>query len=826
MPNLRSRIEAAYGAWANWTFDKAWWFIGLLVIVFAVLASGMQNARLDTSTEGFLHADDPIRIAYNEFKQEFGQDDRILVAVESDDIFAENNLLRLNELHQALEQQVPYLAAVDSLISSRVTTGDEESLIVDELFDPWPANAAEYTKLKNMAMANPLLENLVIDEQGSFTTLLLQMQAYQVEETSADDALSDLLGSDMDDMGFGTNEPVAQIPLTEAQKAEIIDAVAAIVEEFNNGNFNIYVAGSPQVTDSLQTMMLDDMVFFVALVLFTIITLLAILFRRASGVALPLLTVVMAVVATMGSMGHALVPIQTVTQIVPSFLLAVGVGAAIHILAIFYKTYDQSANTEPRESKRQALIYTLQHSGFAITITSLTTAASLLSFASSQVSAVSRLGMFASLGVIIMLMFVLILLPALIAVLPIQKKVPKNTVANTSEPKADWMETLLVGFSHFSVQRFKGILLGTGLLVAGGVVAVSQIGYSHNPLTWLPADNEGRIATEVVDEALRGSITMEVLIDTHTENGIMQPHTLQAIDSLGQYASTLSGETYFVGKVVSIADVIKEIHQALHANDSAYYLIPDDADLIAQEVLLFENSGSDDLEDMVDSQFSMARMTLKMPWVDAVEYQQLIDDIQAKASELFGPEVTVSTTGMIPMLAKTTTDAIYSTGFSYAIAFVAIAFMMIAMLGSVRLGLLSMIPNLFPVLSVLTLMWVLGLPLDLYTMLIGAIVIGLAVDDTVHFMHNFKRYFDDHGDTSLAIKQTLTGTGRAMLVTTLVLCAGFFAYFFSAMSNLMAFGILTSFAIVMALMADFLIAPALMVWLYGPGGKPKTKQAE
>lgn len=812
MKELRTRIEAAYGCWANWTFDKAWWLIAAMVLVFVALASGMQHARLDTSTEGFLHADDPMRIAYNEFKQEFGQDDRILVAVQTGNIFSPANLIKLNELHQALEQQVPHLAAVDSLITSRVTTGDEESLIVNELFDPWPTNTSEYAALKNMAMANPLLQNLVIDEQGSFTTLLLQMQAYQIEETSDVDALDDLLGGD--DMGFGMDQAEELIPLTEAQKAEIIDAVALVITDFRQPDFSIYVAGSPQVTDSLQTMMLEDMMFFVALVLLTIITLLASLFRRLSGVALPLITVVMAVVATMGSMGHALVPIQTVTQIVPSFLLAVGVGAAIHVLAIFYKSYDQQIDVDSKTGKRQALAYTLQHSGFAITITSLTTAASLLSFATSQVSAVSRLGVFASLGVIIMLTFVLVLLPALIAVLPIKRNTA-NTDSHSERIKEDWMTRLLVGFSRFSVRRYQGVLISTALLVAGGIAAVSQIGYSHNPLTWLPADNQGRIATEVVDEALRGSITMEVLIDTHTENGIIQPTTLQALDELSAYAQTLSGETYFVGKVVSIADVIKEIHQALHANDSAYYLIPNDANLIAQEVLLFENSGSDDLEDMVDSQFSKARMTLKMPWVDAVEYQQLINDIEAYAAQVFGPNVSISTTGMIPMLAKTTTDAIYSTGFSYAIAFVAIAIMMMTMLGSLRLGLISMIPNLFPVLAVLSLMWLLGLPLDLYTMLIGAIVIGLAVDDTVHFMHNFKRYHDDHGNTALAIEQTLTGTGRAMLVTTLVLCAGFFAYFFSAMSNLMAFGILTSFAIVMALLADFLIAPALMVWLFG-----------
>ncbi|HCH23238.1 MAG TPA: RND transporter [Oceanospirillaceae bacterium] len=823
MQQIRTQIESAYGRWANWTFDKAWWLLGLMFIIFVALASGMQNVRLDTSTEGFLHVDDPMRIAYNDFKQEFGQDDRILVAVQTDDIFSESNLLKLNELHKTLEQQVPYLAAVDSLISSRVTTGDEESLIVDELFDPWPANAAEYARLKDMAMANPLLANLVIDEQGGFTTLLLQMQAYQVEESSADDALSDLLGSDIGDMGFGNDEPIEQIPLSEAQKAEIIDAVAIVVDLFSSDNFRIYVAGSPQVTDSLQTMLLEDMTFFVALVIFIISSFLTLLFRRASGVLLPLLTVAMGVIATMGSMGHALVPIQTVTQIIPSFLLAVGVGAAIHILAVFYKHYDQHMHADQREGKRQALIYTLEHSGLAITITSLTTAASLVSFATSQVSAISRLGIFASLGVMIMLTFVLVLLPAFIAILPLKRKHKVEASDQAENNHHDWMDQLLKGFSHFSVHHYKGILVATGLLIVAGIAAVSQVGYSHNPLTWLPPENEGRIATEVVDQSLRGSITMEVLIDTHEENGIIQPQTLQALDSLGKHAMTLSGETYFVGKVVSIADVIKEIHKALHANNSAYYLIPDDADLIAQEVLLFENSGSDDLEDLVDSQFSMARMTVKVPWVDAVEYQQLIDELQHKAEQLFGPQVSVSTTGMIPMLAKTATDAIYNTGISYLIAFVAISVMMMAMLGSIRLGLLSMIPNLFPVLAVLALMWILGLPLDLYTILIGAIVIGLAVDDTVHFMHNFKRYFDDHGNVALSIEHTLTGTGRAMLVTSLVLCGGFFAYFFSAMSNLMAFGVLTSFAIVVAVLADFLIAPALMVWLYGTNNSSNTR---
>jgi len=802
---MRDYLEAGFGRLATLVFDHAKSFLVLMFVLFVLLASGLQYMRLDTSTEGFLHANDPVRVAYNDFKQQFGQDDRILVAVHSDDLFAPANLKKLESLHNALADQVPYLAAVDSLITSRVTTGDADSLIVNELFDPWPTTNEDYAHLKTIALGNPLLTNLLVNEQGSFTNIMLQMQAFDHQEVDEDISIDDLLSlGDTDAL-----EQVPEIPLSDSQKAQIIDAVAKVVRDYSTQEFTIYVAGSPQVTDSLQTMMADDMVFFVIMVLVTIILFLAILFRRIPGVALPMLTVLMAVTSTMGLMGHLSVPIQTITQIIPSFLLAVGVGAAIHVLAIFFQQYDASGGNA--EDKRNAIIYTYKHSGFAIAITSLTTAAGLISFASSDISAVARLGVFASLGVLLLLAYVLLLLPALISILPLKNKPRKGAVVDQDK---DFMARVLHVFSRISVRYYRSILLGTGALTIAGLAAVTQIEFSHNPLTWLPPENTGRIATEVVDAQMKGSITMEIIIDTGEENGVIQPARLQAMDELGKYASTLSGDTYFVGKVVSIADVVKEIHQALNENDSNYYVIADNEKLIAQEVLLFENSGTDDLEDLVDSQFSIARMTIKVPWVDAVEYVDLLDRVIAKSETLFDDQVQVSSTGMIAMLVKTVTSAIISTAASYGIAFVAIAVMMMMMLGSVKLGLISMIPNLLPVIAVLALMWLLDLPLDMYSMLIGAIVIGLAVDDTVHFMHNFKRYLDQHGDTALAIEETLQGAGRAMLVTTIVLCAGFFAYFFSAMSNLMAFGLLTSFAIVVALLADFLVAPALMVWLH------------
>lgn len=166
---------------------------------------------------------------------------------------------------------------------------------------------------------------------------------------------------------------------------------------------------------------------------------------------------------------------------------------------------------------------------------------------------------------------------------------------------------------------------------------------------------------------------------------------------------------------------------------------------------------------------------------------------------------------MIGLLSRTITAAIHSMARSYAIALVVITILMILLIGRVRIGLLSMIPNLTPILLMLGVIGFFNLPMDLFTMMVASIAIGLAVDDTMHFMHNFRRYYDQSGDPVRAVHETLQTAGRAMLVTTIVLSLGFFIFAFATMSNVRNFGLLTGFTIITALLADYLLAPALMV---------------
>ena len=303
---------------------------------------------------------------------------------------------------------------------------------------------------------------------------------------------------------------------------------------------------------------------------------------------------------------------------------------------------------------------------------------------------------------------------------------------------------------------------------------------------------------------------MEVLVDTGEVNGLYAPEIMKGLDELGPKVEALNTEYVAIGKTLSLADILKESNKALHANDQTHYAIPDNRDLIAQELFLFENSGSDDMEDFVDSQFQQARFTIKMPWVDSVYLQDLDKTLTTTFQETLGEGVKLTVTGMNALLGRTMQATIYSMAQSYIIAALVIGLMMIAFLGSVRYGLVSMIPNLSPIVVTLGLMGWMGVPLDIFTMLIGSIAIGLAVDDTIHFMHNYRRYHHSTGSVEIAVKETLLGTGRAMLVTSIVLALGFFIYMFSIMHNLFNFGWLTGTAIILALLADTFLAAALM----------------
>ncbi|WP_339136041.1 MAG: MMPL family transporter [Candidatus Electrothrix sp. GW3-4] len=799
MSRIRDRIERKFAAAAGLLYRHNILTLLLLAVFVGGLLSQLPKLTLDTSTEGFLHEQDPALLAYNDFRDQFGNTEMVIVAVKSKDIFAPEFLQKLKKMHVELRDTVPYLDDINSLINARNTRGEGDQLIVEDLLEHWPETPEELAAVKERAVTNPLYKNLLISEEGDFTAIVLQMQAYSSQGEEVDDVLAGFTEES------DSTEQKERVYLTDAENGEVVQAVTRIVDAYRAADFEIYVAGGPVVTDFLKKAMMKNMRKFMILAILTIGICLFLMFRRASAVFLPLFVVILSLLSTLGLMAACGTPIKLPTQILPSFLLAVGVGDSVHILAIFFHRLRRNS-----WDKAEAVQYAVGHSGLAVFMTSLTTAGGLLSFSTADVAPIADLGIYAAAGVMLALLYTLILLPSLLALIPLKKKKETHKMKGTSR-----LDGILSSIGHFATGNPKAILAITALIFIVSIIGITRIKFSHDIVRWYKKDSSIRIASETIDEEMRGSIALEIVLDTGKVNGLYDRDLLQRIDSSVKYVEQVQEGEIFAGKAWSITTILKEIHQALNENRAEFYKIPDNPQLIPQEFLLFENSGSDDLEDVTDSQFSKVRFTIKVPFQDAVAYTDFIQTINEHFSQTF-PELKITTTGMTSILFQTMARVIRSMAKSYTIALIVITALMILLIGKLRTGILSMVPNLFPIMLTLGVMGWFQVPLDLFTMLVGSISIGLAVDDTIHFMHNFRRYYEHTGDAKLAVMETLHSTGRAMLITTCVLSLGFFIFMFANMNNLFNFGWLTGFTIIMALLADYFIAPALMVLVNRP----------
>ncbi|MCB1615040.1 MAG: MMPL family transporter [Pseudomonadales bacterium] len=795
---IRDRIEAGFGAWGLFAFRHAWAIIALSIVILGGMMTQLQYIRMDTSTEGFLHEDAPIRVAYNKFRHQFGRDERLLVIVESENgVFQADFLEKLRDLHEDLAQNTPKLQDIKSIINARDTFGRENELVVQDLFEDWPDTSEKLEAIKQRALSNPNYINNFISKDGKIATILIENDAYS-SIGQAFDPLAELDSrfDAVDDESEDSYPPF----LSGEENTEIVLAVEAILEKHRQQGLKIQVAGTPLMVYLLMDILGKDMTKFTGLSIIVIALFLFLLFRRLAIVFLPLLVAILSMLFTVSFMACIDIPLSTAMQIMPSFLLAVGVGNSVHIFTAFFQAVNRG------DGKQEALAHAMQHSGLAVVMTSLTTAGGLVSFITADVKPVADFGVITPLGIISALIFSIGLLPALIAVFPIKEGLRERETPSLAL-------RFLLGCGHLASTRPWTVISGFAAVLAVSAFYMIQVPFSHDPVKWFQKDHPFRVATETLNDRLGGGMFLEVLIDTQKENGIQNPVLLHKIDEIYDYAATINENNIYIGKTVSILDINKELHKALNENREAFYTIPDNQQLIAQELLLFENSGADDLEELVDSQFSKARITMKLPFIDAINYGPFQLKFEKKLKEIIGDSASVTVTGLMGMMGETLYALIFSMVKSYIIAFAIITPLMVMLIGSFRVGLVSMIPNLTPIIITLGLMGIFHIPLDTFTLLIGSIALGLAVDDTIHFMHNFQRYYKRSGNAEQAIHQTLQTTGQAIFFTSLVLSTGFFIFTLATMQNMIHFGLLTGFCIIMAFLSDVLLAPALVTLL-------------
>jgi len=800
LARIRSNIDQYFARWGRFVFRNPWWVIGACLLVVAGMASQLPKMTVDTSTEGFMQPDDPLRVRYDEFRYQFGRDERIMIIVESEkgDIFTLDFLKKLKTFHEDLEANTPKLEKITSLINARLTRGENDELIVGDFLEKFPQNDAELQAIKQRALSNALYINQFLSADGRYAILMIQNDAY-----SSLGQEEDLLS------GFDNTvspEPVSREDhppfLSGEENTEIVQAVEDIAAKYNGDGFRIHFAGTPHMVDRLTRILMEDMGKFIVYSVLIIVGLLLLAYRRIVMIFVPMSVALLSVMTTMGTMAVLNIPLTSAGQIMPSFLITVGIGNAIHIFALFFQYLNKG------ESREDALAHALQHSGLAIVMTGLTTMAGLLSFVTSNVKPVADFGIITPIGVLNALIASMVLLPALIAVLPLKP----GELGRKHEHTVN--QRFLQFCGRFSTTH-PWKVVGVWAVVLGiSIHWAMQMKLSHDPVKWFPEGDPFRVTTELINHELGGGMFLEVMVDTGKENGLHDPELLKRMDQVHEFAANVKHGDMVIGKTVSMVSIVKEIHQALHNNDPAYYAIPESQELVSQELLLFENSGSEDLRELVDTRFSKARMTMKMPFIDAINFPAFQEVLYPGIQGIIGDKATITITGLMGMMGQTIFNLLTSMATSYVSAIVMISVMMVLFMGSVRIGLLGMITNVTPIVMTLALMVLCGFPLDAFTLLIGSIGLGLAVDDTLHFLNNFTRYLHESRDPAYAVQKTLSTAGEAMFFTSVTLAAGFAIYAFATMENLVRFGLLTSFCVAVAFIADITLNASIM-YLFG-----------
>jgi predicted RND superfamily exporter protein len=779
--NLR-RLNDWLGRYTEFIINNRWVVLSMeLALILGLAVLFLPKIKQDVSFVSVFGKDSAVKKNSDLFKQKYGRDEVTVVGVGSKQIFTLPFLKKLKSLHEDLENCSVKITEVTSLINARLTEGKDDEILVRDLLEDFPKNETDLANLRRLVMTNTAYRNTLISPKGDFTTLVI--------ETGL---------------------------ITDLENIDVVAAIEKAAQKYNSPDFSVLVAGSPAIMKVLDAALAKDFGKFIGLTLLTIGVILFLLFKRASVVAAPFATIILTLLGTLTLQAIFRAPISTVTNALIPYLIAVGIGDSLHIIAVFLSRWQF-------EETRPALIATVKNCAVPCFFTSITTMAGLFAFINRDIVTIRDLGIYGGVGTLIAY---LLTMTIVVIGLSFLKRRPNGHVPKAARAYDSFIVEKATSLALFGYKHYLGVLafVACGALVIG--YYITQVKVVHDPLSWLAKTEPVVAATRKLDRYLRGSVGLELMINTGREGKFKEPATLKKIEVLENKAKNFRKDGKpFISSATSLPTMLKEVHKAINEGKQEYYVIPDDQNLIAQELLLFETGGGGKmLFDYVAADYSDVRMTFRAPWIDTAGYQGFLKFIRDEAQKLFADDRDIKKENII----LCGNMAVFSEAIhamlplsinGFGIAFIIIAIFMILLLRDLKLGLLSMIPNLYPIGLALAVMGAFKINLDMFNLFVGSLALGIVVDDTIHVIHHVRSNMAD-GNASLekSLQKTMKLSGEALVMTTLILCLGFASYLFSSMGNIYSFGILLIITLFSALLADLLITPAVLALYYQ---KPK-----
>ena len=624
----------------------------------------------------------------------------------------------------------------------------------------------------------------------------------------------------------------------------------ALYEKYDE-QFEFFPVGNPPMMEfMMDTLTQMQVLGLVMILIFTL--LLYILFRSFSAVLWPMVTIAASMAWTWGFTVWLGVTISQMISLTVLLVFAVGIADCVHVMSAYFSFRRQG------DDHYDALSKSYGKTGLAIMVTTITTMAGVLALTTSELVPIQVFGMMSAFGVVMAFFFTLVLLPILLdlwhpgapaaddASLADRLGDRWNRLSNSTKTGTalvyvvavylmlgpwvgtyitvislltyvvvNWQLAILSAVPNFVAQRPWLVLS-----VFAGLFALCSYGMTliriDSNMTELTKEGSAiRVAYETVDENMAGAMSMVIMVDTHTSDGLYNPRLMQAMDQLQNRIETRYSDQ--VTRTNSLANIVKDTYQIMSDDDPAYYRVPDDAQMISQLLYLFNSANPEVRRALVSDDYSRSHISLNIYNAGSYQYQRFFEEISQEIDEVFGPlesqfpELEVYLTSSMALLMRMADEVANSQFSSFIFAIAVISVIMIITLGSFQGGIMAMIPNMIPALLGFGLMGLLGIALDTDTLLIAPLIIGIAVDDTIHFMTHYRVELIRTGSISESLVSTIRDVGQAVMFTTMVLGLGFALLSFSDYLGMAKMGFFGSAAIFVALLCDLFLIPAMII---------------
>ena len=750
-----------------WVIKYRWAIILLSIVLVLGAASGGRFLVFKADYRVFFSGDNPQLQAFDKLEKTYSKNDNVLFVLTPKDgnVFTRETLKVVETLTEKA-WQIPYSTRVDSISNFQHTYAEEDDLIVADLVsEADKLTDSELEKIKNIAINEPLLRQRLISPAGHVTSVSATISLPNIDQTK-------------------------EVPEVVSFARKLADEIRMLAPDID-----VRISGMVPMNNAFAESAQGDMASLVPLSFAVMFIMLLLLLKSFSTTFGTILVIFMSILVGMGLGGYIGFPLTGPSVSSMTIILTVAIANSVHVLTTFIH------EMRVGKDKNTALIETLRINLQPVFLASATTMVGFLTMNFSEVPPFQHLGNFVAIGVVASFILSVTFLPALISILPVRVKVKK-----------DDSDKLMVMLGDFVVRKQKQLMWAMGALILTLVVFVPKNELNDVFVHYFDETIQFRVDSDYIDEHLTGIYIVEYSLESGEEGGISEPGYLNEVENFANWYRQQS-ETRHVN---IYTEVIKRLNKNMHGDDKNWMKIPEERNLAAQYLLMYEMSlpYGLDLNNQIDINKSSLRMTVSIKTMSSKEILALEKRAQKWLAENTKYIKAANGTGPTVMFAHIGQRNINSMLIGTTLALVLISGILIIAFRSFKTGLISMVPNLVPAAMGFGLWGILIGEVGLALSIVTTMTLGIVVDDTVHFLSKYLRAKREYGYTAEnAVRYAFTHVGRALLTTSIVLVAGFIVLAQSHFELNSGMGLLTAIIITFALLADFFFLPPLLMRL-------------